>query len=106
MNLRLKKINALLQEEISKILLKEVDFEDCIVTVTKAETVPNFSRSDIFITVMPDKKEKEALRQIKNNIYEVQKILNKKLNMKYVPKICFKIDKGAKNLYKIDKFCK
>lgn len=106
MNFRLQRINDLLREEISKILLKEIDFENnCIVTVTRADTAPNFSKSKIFFTVIPETKEKYVLSQIKNNIYDIQKIINKKLKMKYVPRLFFEIDTGAKNLYKIDKFC-
>lgn len=103
MSYRLEKINELLHKEVSKALLREIDFDSCIVTVTNVKTTPNLLRSDILITVMPDSKEKEVLRVIHQNIYEIQKIINKKLRIKNVPKLCFKIDEGTKNLYKIDK---
>jgi len=101
---RLESVNNLLQEEISKIISKEIDFTDCIVTLTRVDTSADYSKSEVFITVMPESKEKEALRKTQGSAYEIQKIINKKLKMKYVPKIYFLIDEGAKNLYKIDQF--
>lgn len=106
MSFRIERINEFLHEEVSKILLKELEFDNCIVTVTNVQTTPNLLKSDILITVMPDTKEKEVLLNIKKNIYEIQQIINKKFRAKKVPKICFKIDEGTKNLYKIDKCSK
>ncbi len=103
MSYRVEKINELLHKEVSKTLLKNVDFEGYIVTVTSVKTSPDFLNTDILITVMPDSKEKEALMEIDKNIYDIQKIINKKLNIKNVPKLSFKIDEGTKNLYKIDR---
>ena len=102
MDHRTESLNSLLQEEVSKIIAKEVDFTDCIITVTRVDTSPNRSKSDIFITVMPESKEEEAIKSIYSNIREVQRQTNKKLRMKYVPRLYFKIDEGTKNLYKID----
>ena len=104
MSHRIESLNSLIQEEVSRIVAKEVDFTDCIVTITRVDTSSDCSKSDVFITVMPDKKEKDALKSIYSNIHEVQKKINKKLKMKYVPRLCFKIDEGVKNLYKIDQF--
>lgn len=101
---RTKNLNSLIHEEVSKIIAKEVEFTDCIVTVTRVDTSPDWSKSNVFITIMPNSKEKEALKLIYSNIYEIQKIINKKLKVKHVPRICFNLDEGAKNLYKIDQF--
>jgi ribosome-binding factor A len=103
---RIEKVNNLIQEEVSKLIAKEVDFEGYIVTVTRVETTRNLGKTDVLITVLPEEKEKDALLTLKKSVYDIQKILNKKLRMKYVPKLYFKIDEGLKNLYKIDRVCK
>lgn len=101
---RIESLNSLIQEQVSKIIIREVEFTDCLVTVTRVDTSPDCSKSDVFITVMPDSKEKDAIKSIYANIHEVQRQMNKKLKMKYVPRLSFEIDEGAKNLYKIDQF--
>jgi len=103
MSYRIERVNELLHQEVSKILPREVEFKDCIVTVTNVKTVPSLLSCDVLITVIPEKKEKDALAEIRASLYEIQKIINKRLNIKKVPRLFFKIDEGAKNLYKIDK---
>jgi len=103
---RIEKVNSLLQEEISKIIFREIDFGETLVTITNVQTNKNLLEGEILITVFPQKDEEKILKILKNNIYDIQKILNKKLEMRPVPKIHFKIDEGVKNLYKIDEISK
>jgi len=106
MSRRLEKINSLLQKEISKILSREIDFGETLVTITNVKTSQNLLETEILITVFPQEEEERTLRILRSNIYDIQKILNKKLRMRPVPKINFKIDEGMKNLYKIDEISK
>ncbi len=102
MSKRIERVNKLFKEEINKILLKEMDFGNVLVTVIDVETSPDLRYCNIKISVLPDNKEKWALHLLENNIYEIQKTLNKKLNMRPVPRIKFEIDQGIKKLHKID----
>jgi len=103
MSFRKEILNSLLRKEVSKIMMKEMDFGKTLVTVTQAKVSNDLSKAKILITVFPESEEKNALFELQKNIYHLQKILNKKLKMKKVPKISFEIDQGMKNLYKIDK---
>jgi len=100
---RIERVNKLFKEEVNKILLREVDFgAEVLVTITNVEVASNLRYADIKITVMPENKEKTVLKTLAGEIYNIQKILNKKLNMRPVPKIKFGIDQGAKKLHKIE----
>lgn len=103
MTRRIEKVNRLLQKEISQILSSQVDFEGSLVTITNVHTTGNLLNSEVLITVIPEENEKKVLKILKRNIFNIQKVMNKKLNMRPVPKIHFKIDEGMKNLYRIDK---
>ena len=101
---RLIKINELLKQEVSKIILKELDIpRNVLVTITKSKTEPNLRRSVIYITTFPEKSGQDVILELELNIYDIQKILNRKLNMKPVPKIEFKIDKQSQVEQKIFK---
>ena len=102
MSRRLEKINSLLKSEIAKALLREIDVGNSIVTITNVKTIPDLTLCRILISVMPEEKEKEVIRNLKRNVYDVQKIINKRLRTRPVPRIRFEIDEGIKNLYKID----
>jgi ribosome-binding factor A len=91
MNNRILKINELLKEEIGKIILEEIDFErEIFATIIKVDTSKDLSYAKIFISVYPSEKTDEVLKKINGNIYSIQKILDKKLKMRPVPKISFR----------------
>ena len=92
MSQRIKKVNELLRQEVSKLLLKEVDFGGTFVTITNVDTSPNLQQSKIKISILPAEKSEEVLNEIKRNIFHIQKALNKKLYMRPVPKIIFEVD--------------
>jgi ribosome-binding factor A len=96
-----EKLDSILQKEISRAILKEIDNKEFLITVTKVKTSSDLSKSEVFLTIFPDHKEKEALGLLNKNVVQIQKVINKRVKVKYVPMIVFKIDKGAKNLYKI-----
>jgi ribosome-binding factor A len=92
MSQRLERVNELLRQEISKLLLREIDFVDILVTVTNVNTSPDLKQAKIKITVLPTEKGEQVLRIIQRNIFHLQQELNKKLHLKPVPKIRFEID--------------
>lgn len=98
---RLEKINQLLKKEIGQILLKELDFADVLVTITTVETSVDLKQAKIMISVLPFEKSQKVLEILNRQIFDFQQILNKKLKMKSVPKIYFKIDEGGKQQAKI-----
>ena len=89
---RIKRVNELIKQEISKILLKEIDFDNILVTVTNTDTSPDLKNCKIRISVIPIEKNELALKIIERNIYNLQQELNKRLHLKFVPKIRFEID--------------
>ena len=87
---RIAKINQLIKKELSQIILREIDFPlGVLVTLTRVETVPNLSESKIYLSVMPGKKQEKAFSMLKNQIWHLQQLLNKRLKMRPIPKICF-----------------
>lgn len=103
MSQRIEKVNELLRQEVSKLLLKEVDFGDVFVTITSVDTSPNLQQSKIKISILPANKSDEVWDAIKRNIFHIQKALNKKLYMRPVPKIIFEIDKIEAHVQRIEK---
>jgi len=100
---RLKKLNDLLRDEAGKILKKELEFNDVLVTVVRAEISPTLEHATVWISVFPESRGEQALREINRNIYSLQQMLNKRLIMRPVPKIRFEIDKTEEGADKIEK---
>ncbi len=94
MSQRILRVNQLIKQEISQSLLREIDFDDVLVTVIEVETSPDLRQAKVKISVLPTGKSEQVLRILEKNIYHLQQILNKKLKMRTVPKIIFKIDQA------------
>jgi ribosome-binding factor A len=87
---RILQVNQLIKRELGQFILKEVDFPDGIlVTITRVDTTPNLAESRIYISTMPEEREKEILEILKKAVYELQQKLNKRLKMRPIPKIKF-----------------
>lgn len=100
---RTVRLNQLIKEELSKIILKEVDFQEgTILTLTKVDTSPDLVSSKVYFSVMPEGKTEDASRSLNSEIYEIQRLLNRKLKIRKVPKINFIYDKGAGKAEKIE----
>jgi ribosome-binding factor A len=100
---RIKKVNGLIQEEVGKIISEEIDLpKDVLVTVISAETSPDIKHAKVFLSVLPKHKSPSTFKQLQNKISQVQKILNKKLVMKFVPQIRFELDTTQDKIQRIE----
>lgn len=102
MSQRVERINELLRQEISKLILREIRFEDILVTINQVETSADLSHAKVKISIMPAEKKELALQVINKRIYHLQQELNKKLYMKIVPKIQFEIDQAEIKAQRIE----
>ena len=109
--LRGKKVNSLLEHELSKIILRDFAFSsDALVTLTRVDVTANLIEAKAYVSVFFARKmlgegESEAkadriVKMFNNNIFDIQQKINKTLKMRPVPKIIFvketEISKAAK----------
>ena len=95
--MRIDKVNELIKQELGKIILEEFEFApDAMVTVMSADTSDTLETATIWISVFPEGKAGSALEILNKRIGEIQGILNKRISLRFVPKITFKIDKSEK----------
>lgn len=90
---RVEKISELIKEEVSKIILKELDIDkNILLTVTHVKTSSDLAHATIYVSAILKEKEQEALEELQYNAGAIQHILNRKLRMRPVPRIRFAID--------------
>ena len=103
MSKRIQRVNQLIKREISQILLKEVDFpKDTLVTVTRVETSSDLNQAKVFLSVMPEDRITNVLEILNRQIYQLQQILNKRLKMKFIPKIEFREEKETREAGRVE----
>ncbi|MCK5475557.1 MAG: 30S ribosome-binding factor RbfA [Candidatus Pacebacteria bacterium] len=107
MTQRILKVNKLIKQEIGKIISSEINFPmDIMVTVMKVEVSKDLRYADVFISILPFEKGEEIQGLLKENMYDIQKTLNKKLFMKPLPRIRFCIDESGEYVDKISDLIK
>lgn len=102
MKRRILQINKLLQEEVGKIILREIDLPDALVTITRVETSIDLACANIFVSVLPEKEIKQVIKILKEKVYFIQRKINRAFRMKFVPRIQFKAEGKLKEASKID----
>jgi ribosome-binding factor A len=103
MSNRLEKVNSLLQKEISKIIAKDFNFHGTLVTVTHVDATGNLIEAKAYISVLPDEKTDQVIKLLNKEVYGIQQKINKKLNMRPIPKIKFVEDKVIAEAANIEK---
>ena len=104
MKRRILKINELIKREISQIVLKEIEFpKGTLVTLTRVETSPNLDNCKVYVSVIPETKEKEIFKILESKIGFIQRKLNKKLKMSKVPKINWEKETKTKEAERIER---
>lgn len=102
MNDRIYKINELVKEQVSELMLRELGDHQGFITVTAVETTPDLRYSTVWYSII-GATEKEIADVIQNSERNIQKILNTRLNLKRVPKINFRLDKSGDYANKINR---
>jgi len=103
MSKRIDKVNRLIQETLGEILQREADLPaDVMLTVTGVETTPNLRAAKIWLSILPEGKGDDVIKQLEKQLYDLQGSLNRKLNLKPLPRISLMRDKGAKYAENID----
>lgn len=87
---RIERVNSLLEREIGNIIQREISFPDgVLVTLTHVEVTANLIEARVFISVLPEQKLDQAIKILNNSVFDIQKKINKKLNMRPIPRIMF-----------------
>jgi len=100
-NSRKEKVANLIKE-LSAIFLEREKNKISLITVTSCNVSPDLKYATIFITVIPDEKESDALNFAKRKRGELRTYIKKNIQIKNTPLIDIQIDKGEKNRQKID----
>ena len=100
---RSQRIQELLLEEISKLLLDGLkDPRIGFATLTRVEVSDNLKHAKIFVSVMGSEKEKtDTLNALENAKGFIRNALGKNLYLKYLPELEFKKDENAAHVEKI-----
>jgi len=125
MSHRPEQVANLIKEELSKIILREIEFPDLLVSITEVKVDKKLDEAVVGFSALAmcagcpmsgqldgqaggcgidsNKGFEIALKILEKNKVHLQYLLMKKLNIKPMPKISFKIDRGLEKAAEVEK---
>ena len=100
---RQERLNSLIQEELSKIITRDLEFDGVLTTITKVEVSDDLFNALIGVSVIPSSKSKEALKILNENKGRLKHSLLKKMKIRAIPRLDFEIDQGPEKSAQIEK---
>ncbi len=101
---RVLKVARAIREVVGMAILTELrDPRIRDVTVTRVEVTPDLQQAKVYISVMGDEaKESLSLHGLQSAAGHLQAMVNRRIDMRYTPRLVFVIDKGVKNAAAIE----
>ena len=104
MNIKIERINHMIREEVSKILMLEIKDEDIkFVTVTDCDTSNDLSYAKIYVTVLEEEKKEDTLKALNKASSFIRGELAKRIDIRNIPELKFYYDESISYGEKIDK---
>ena len=104
MSHRLNQIQELIKRELGQIIKKDFDCAlGILITITEVIVDPELEQAKIMISVYPEDQRRKMMRELDKYVIDFQRQLNKRLKMRFVPKIFFRIDVRLKDADEVEK---
>ena len=94
---RIGRINEEIQRELSSLFrtLKDPRVQT-LISITRVDTTPDLRYSKIYISVLDEEKQKDALRGLKSAGGWLRRELGSSLQLRYTPELVFELDDSLK----------
>lgn len=102
MTRRRERANSTIKRFIADFVSRNIGAPNVLITVLRVEMNQGLTEARIFLSVWPESKEKEILKEIRNNKRDFYEYMKKKLKIKYMPEFRFEIDRGEKIRQKVE----
>lgn len=90
MSERILKINKLINKNLGDIFSRNLNMKPGVfLTISKVDTTPDLRYTRISVSVFPEKEAAYAMKTLKKEAYNIQRELNKKLQMRQLPRLQF-----------------
>ncbi len=103
MSVRLLKINKNIQRILGEIIQRKAEVPTgALVTIARVDTTGNLKSTTVWLYISPPQLAEKTLQMLKDQLYELQALLNNKLQTKPLPRIVLRLDEGAAYAQRIE----
>ena len=95
---RIGRINEEIQRELAQQLrlLKDPRVQKTMVSITHVETTPDLRYAKVYVSVLEEAREKEAVKGLKSAGGWLRRELGQRLQLRYTPELVFELDDSLK----------
>lgn len=87
------KMAALIEEELGKLIVREVYVPDTLITITDVMVTHDLLHAIVKIGIIPEAKELETFLAVQKQLPSLQYALMRKMNVRPMPRLMLEIDK-------------
>jgi ribosome-binding factor A len=100
---RSQRVSDLIREEIADIIMYRLkDPRIGFVTVTGVDMTADLKLAKVFVSILKEEDREISLEILNSSITFIRSLLAKRLRMKYIPAVEFRLDTSIEYGYKID----
>ena len=88
---RPQRVSSLIKEELNKIILRELEFNDAVMTIVEVDVSDKLEGAVVKFAVYPPHKGPDVLLRLVKRRDHLQFLLLRKINIKPMPKIIFQL---------------
>ncbi|OGW23985.1 MAG: ribosome-binding factor A [Nitrospirae bacterium GWC2_42_7] len=104
---RSQRVSDLIREEIAEIVMYKLkDPRIGFLTITGVDMSPDLKHARVFVSILKEDEREMTLEILNSAKAFIRSILSKRLKMKFIPVVEFKLDASIEYGYKIDKLLK
>lgn len=101
---RSARVGDLIREEVADIIMHKLrDPRLGFITVTEAQVSDDLRHARVYVSVLEDAKKNETLKILASSARFIRSELSKRVKIKFIPKLVFKLDKSIEYGAKMDK---
>ncbi len=104
---RSQRVSDLVREEVAEIIMYRLkDPRIGFVTVTGVEMTADLKMARVFVSILKEEDREVTLDILNSSRTFIRSLLSKRLKMKFIPEIDFRLDTSIEYGFKIDKLLK
>lgn len=92
---RMLRVNSTIREVLAEEIERMSDSRLEFVSITAVDTAPNLRNARVFVDVLGEEDQDDALRALRGAAKRLQAVLGTQVRMKYTPALEFAIDPGV-----------
>jgi ribosome-binding factor A len=100
---RADRLAVIIRDELSSEILRTLEFPGALVTITEVELSQKQDTATVHVSVLPQEKEGKTVAALNKARGALAHALLKRLKIRVVPFLTFKLDRGLANAAAVDK---